>query len=716
MKFRRIVTTAAALALGVSLGAPALAASESADARLTRVTQAVKAALDIGDTYTGFYGEPQEGPLGTSWELSWSTEDTGISVTATDGGKVLSYTTWEGSSNWDNRYGPSFPDMTKAQAKEAARAFLGRVLADGESASFDEEEDSTEDLSAESCGFRGTILLNGISSPLRFYVRVRLSDGAVRTFWRDDVSEYVGSLPGARSSITADSAADKLRTTLSLELRYVQDQPGEQAVLRYVPRETDDFYVDAATGELVNLTELRRQLVQNNSGGGDKAEYEMSSDAAAPEEAGGLTDAELSGISKLEGVLDRDALAAEVGRWSQLGLTGYELVSVSYWVDRDTGEVTAQLSYAKKTADGIARRYVTADARTGALREVSGYRPCDAKAQPRLTAQAAQSGAEAFLKALWPELFGRTALYDSREARQGEAAHSFTFAQKVNGYFFPDNAITVRVDAADGSILGVSRNFDDAVTFDSAGGLITEEQALDAWLASYDVSLSYIAVPAALDLMGEEARPLLDAGYSYYNTLRPGYALEEQSGWYTGVDAKTGALAEMERSQSAGMVYDDISGHWAQAALTELARYDVGWRGGKARPDQALTQLDYIALLASADGYGFDPAEDDADSLYQYACQRGLITREERDEDRTLTRMEMVEMLLNSLGYGPVAGLQGIFRCDFTDAADIPAERMGYAALAQGLGIIRGDGGRFYPSRTATRGEAAVMLWQYMKR
>ena len=31
--------------------------------------------------------------------------------------------------------------------------------------------------------------------------------------------------------------------------------------------------------------------------------------------------------------------------------------------------------------------------------------------------------------------------------------------------------------------------------------------------------------------------------------------------------------------------YDDLEGHWAADILNELARYNVGWQGGKAEAD-----------------------------------------------------------------------------------------------------------------------------------
>ncbi len=143
----------------------------------------------------------------------------------------------------------------------------------------------------------------------------------------------------------------------------------------------------------------------------------------------------------------------------------------------------------------------------------------------------------------------------------------------------------------------------------------------------------------------------------------------------------------------------------------------MGWFGGKADPNGQLTQVDYVALLASSDGYRYVPGEDDADHLYDYAVRRGILTKAERSDAKTLTRGEMVKMMLDSLGYKAVANLKDIFKCGYADAASIPDELMGYAALAQGLGLVKGDGqGNFAADRTSTRAEAAVMLWQYMKR
>lgn len=734
MKLKRIVTSALALTLGFTLASPALAA-ETADQRLTKVTQQVKATLGIGDEYTEFFGEPNETLLGTKWSLNWTGEDKSLSVSATEAGKVLSMNLGVATPDTrEDKYGPAFPAMTQAQAKEKAKAFLSKVLTEGESAVFDDSWDSGERLGATQYGFGGTIYLNGLPTPMSFRAWVSVAQGDVTSFWRDDESQYVGGIPAPDSTTTADAARALLRDTLDFELIYVQDGAGDKAVLRYVPKSGDDYYVDARTGKLVDLTELRKGMLENASGGAaaaDKAEEEngvrFESAVAAPE----LSTAELEGIAKLEGVLTKEELDAKVRAWSALKLSGFELSGVSYSVaDKkaltavENGEgpqentVTARLSYNKLVDKSVSRRTVVVDAFTGELQSMSGYNPYD-ETDGKTSKAAAQQKGEDFLKTLWPEQFGKCALYTSTDAEERKASEAwvFTFAQKVNGYFFPSNTITVRVSADDGAIMGFSKGFDDTVTFDSADGLITLDAAKTAWVNLYPVELSYIAVPVRLDLMGADVRPLIHAGYTYYNALKPGYELGQTDTWYSGVDAKTGEPVQEKGYEPEKIAYTDIDGHWAQAALAELALYGVGWYEEKAQPNAPLTQIAYVALLCSADGYRYIPGESSADDLYDYAVRRGLLTKEQRQDDKALTRGEMVQMMLDSLGYGSVAGLKGIFRCDFTDAAEIPADFMGYAALAQGLGLVKGDAaGNFAAGRTSTRAEAATMLWQYMKR
>lgn len=723
MKLRRLAGAALAAVMCVSaaLTVGAAPAAPGADARLTKVTQKVKATLSIPDTYSSFSGQPQENYLGTRWELHWSGDDGDLSVTATDEGKVLSMYRNSAAVSREDRFDPRFPSLTRAQAQQKAQAFLDKVLTAGETARFSTEGD-TPSLSRESIGLRGTVYLNGLPSPLSFSIRVLTADGSISSFYRDDVSDYVGALPEGKSAIAREDAAALLKGVLGLRLEYVSDSDGKKAVLRYLPEDRHEYYVDAATGELVDLTELQRELYETASAGG--AENGALADAAAPapsaaaeSEEQKLSEEELAGIAQLEDLLSSDELERKARVWKELALDGFERASAGFTVDKENDKVTARLTFVKRDEEkGIARRYVTLDAKTGELLSVSGYNPYNDDDEAKLDKAAAQATAEAFLKALWPGQFAQTELYSAEDGEKGYPVFNFQFAQKKNGYFFPENCLSVRVDGMTGAIIGLSRVFDEGIVFDSPEGIISMEDALTAWAGSYAMELGYVEVPVRLDLLGDEAKPLIEAGLSYFNTLKPGYGLDQGDTSYRGVDAKTGKLVEWERYSDETITYSDIKGHWAESALSELAEYRIGWTGGKALPDAALLQKDLVILLASAGGYTFDTENENYDALYQYAYYRGFLTPDERAENQKLTRLDAVKILLNALGYRTAAGLSGIYRCDYKDARQIPANALGYAALAQGLGIVpAGNGASFDADRAATRAEAAVMLWRYMK-
>ena len=575
--------------------------------------------------------------------------------------------------------------------------------------------------------FGGEILLNGLPAGLTYSISVNCEDNAITSFSRDDINgRIMGGIPSSTARTTQQQARTALRGTLALRLEYVlPDNGSKQAVLRYLPEYGDEYYVDATTGKLVNLTELAKEVEETGMAGGATNDATKEESAAEAPEAS-LSKAEQQGADKLKGVLDRDALDAKTRAISALGLSSYTLSSVDYTVARESNEngdtdVTATLRYGRQVNGTSWRRTVTLDAKTGKLMNVySSARMPDEPVDRKVDTAAAKEAAIAFLNAQCGTQFGKCDLYDSINALDHDTriSHSFTYAQKVNGYFFPGNMISVGVDTTDGSISSYSNSFDDAVTFDSAAGILTMDQAIDAWLDTYEVQLAYIRVPAAIDYSKPEYKPLMDYGISYLYKLTLGYALNREN-YLLGIDAKTGkAVAPDWGTTDEGLSYSDIAGHWAQSKIEKLAQFGVGYTGDKFSPNAVLTQIDLIALLVSTEGYTYDASsEDSADNLYNYAYQLGILTKSERNDTAVLTRAATVKLILNAVGYGPVAQLQGIYRTKFVDDRSIPADCYGYVALAQGLGMVSGNSSnRFLPNSNATRAQAAVMLYNLMAR
>ena len=240
--------------------------------------------------------------------------------------------------------------------------------------------------------------------------------------------------------------------------------------------------------------------------------------------------------------------------------------------------------------------------------------------------------------------------------------------------------------------------------------------ALDAWMNTYTVALGYLLVPEKLTGSDAVSQRLTQMGFASFYHLKLGYVLErEDSLW--GIDAKSGEpLGYTWQAEDSGLTYSDIAGTWAEADVLRLAQFNVGYAGGTFQHTKELTQWDLICLLYSLNGYPMDPesaTEAERNEVYATAYRMGILTRADRNDDALLTRSQLVQYLLDGAGYGSVAKLEGIFTCSYTDRASIPASEMGYAALAQGLGLISGT---YAGTATATRGQAAAMLERLMER
>jgi hypothetical protein len=716
-KFFSLVLSAALLC---ALGAPA-GAAVSADTRLTSLTEKVKTTLGLDTSrYDKFHGELEENLVTPVWQLQWSGTAGELNITATEEGKILSYYRYQSDGNEDSilptnprkGLGASIPKLSRVDAQKTAQAFVNKVLSPGvESAKFQEEDRSS--LSVSSYSFYGKVLEHGLTSPFSFYISVGVGDNAVTSFSiQGEPQKYLGGLPSPTPGADKVKAGTDLKSTQELYLEYVLDNDGKAAVLRYLPGYGSEYYVDAQTGKLVDLTGLGQKLENERSGFGDSANPQ-----AAPDEKT-LTATEMEGISKLEGVLSSEALDAAARKITALGLGKYALANTGYHLTGEGDEVIATLQYAYKAADGIYRRVVSLNAKTGVLSGVYSSRPWSENEKTGITSAQSQVKAEAFLKNQVPAQFAKTALYTrtGRAVSTGEVVRSFQYAQQQNGYFFPASSLSVEIDGTDGSVSHYSNSFMQDVTFQDSTGIVSMDAARSAWFDTYTVTLCYLAVPEKLDLGEPKWKPLIEMGQSYLYTQKLAYYLQRE-GWYLGIDAKTGAPVGDKQPSNSTVTYNDLSGHWVRAQAMTLAEYGVGWLGGSLLPAKELTQRDVLALLVSTSGYYYDGSEDSAEQLYQWAYGMGLIKKADRNDHAAVSRAALTKLLLDSAGYGNIAGLEGIFKVGFADQAGISAQYYGYAAVAQALGVAKGDkAGNFAPLRTATRAEAVSMLYQLMSK
>ena len=723
---KRIFTLALAMSLVMGCMAVPASAAEQSD-ELTQVTLSVKGQLGIGDEYDKFSSGCTDLGVLLYWQLSWSSDDGGsLDVTADSSGKILSYDCYApdkevSSSDWDGSgFNPSFPTVSTAQVEQAAKTFLDKVLATPESARLNP-------VTLRLSGYRravsvsGSILLNGTDSPLSFSMRLSLPDLTVTSYNRRDAWGLVitGAVPAANAAVSAADARAKLNSALDMELRYVDD--GDSIVLRYVPTTEGSWYVDARTGELVDLSKLT-QGHPVPMPGGEGSNGSMKDEAGAESAAPTLSPVEQATVDQMAGTLTAEELDALLKKVAPLGLSKMTQAGASYYMDRETGEITCRLTYTRDLeknetgyvspdepdAKPVLRKYITVDAMTGALKRVSTS--TEYAKEDAFTGDAA-AVVKDFLSAQYPDYFAAS-LRKNADEDQGH------YVREVNGVPYYSNYLDASVCGVDGTIGYFSMQWDEDASFPAPENIVDKATALTAYAGCFETTLYYTPYPEKVDTSDAQwltySQYLGDMKYRWLLS----YVLEGDTP--QGVDAFTGQVIAYETGGVQALTYTDCAGCYGREEIEALAAYGVGFtRGGQFRPTAKVTQRDMLVLLLSAVGCTYDADEMDEErenSLYETAYGQGLLTRAQRSPSKEVTRMDFLKALLAS-AYGNSAKLTGIFHTSFSDESAIAPADLGYAAIGQALGIVSGDQAKaLNPNTVLTRQDAAIMLCRFMGR
>lgn len=720
---KKLVSGLLVVILILGLAIPAFAADDL-DSRLTKVTLSVKNTIDIGDHFDNFSGTLSDDGYTSYWNLNWYNDEGSeqIYITADENGKVFSYSYYKYDYyswyRYNSYFEPAFPSVSQEDARQAAKKFLDKVLGDNESAELVDYGKSAYETAYYS--FYGNIKVNGLPSPFGLSITVSTSDLTVSDFLRDDLYTSVsGDYPPAKPSITPAKAKEILSGTYKFEPLYIHTDDINKARLVYLPMHSSNSVVDALTGELVENTWWARPLYSA------EADY----DKAALEGGGAvLTEAELEGIALLEGVLKPEELDAAIRKISVLGINqDFKVYDTDYYLDDITGEVSASVIYRTAVEDlskyGIPedikpdygydspfiQKYIRIDAKTGDLLSVNTYYNNIYMYHEGYEPGNLPSEVLSFLKAAHPDEFASCGLYSSSSYGNGVKQDEFNYCQKVNGFFYTGNSINVTVNTHTGKLDFYSFSWDHDIEFEPVTSVVSEKDVIKTYSDAFEYELGY-TLKSIYDENGYPRASEIILSYTpYFN------------GYITGVSATTGELIFTDySSETLTIAYNDIDGCAAKEALLELGEYGIGFYSDSFKPGAVLTQKDMVLLLVSADGTKIkydDLADKDLDWIYDVAVNLGILKKEDMQPDKAVTRAEMVRTLVSMSGYGRAAEFRDIFICGFKDDAEISEEDYGYIAIGKGLGII--EGGKDYsfrPNESVTREEAAVMLYNFMRR
>ncbi|HOM43522.1 MAG TPA: S-layer homology domain-containing protein, partial [Bacillota bacterium] len=177
------------------------------------------------------------------------------------------------------------------------------------------------------------------------------------------------------------------------------------------------------------------------------------------------------------------------------------------------------------------------------------------------------------------------------------------------------------------------------------------------------------------------------------------------------------------------MHFDDVTSSWAKEKVEILAsrRLINGVSNTAFNPEGSITRAEFAAMLvrslygklSKSKGTFADVAAGSwyADSV-ETAYELGLVTGISENSfgpDVKINREQLAVMAYRLYQYKKNTGTVNSFNNTYADYKDISSYAKVAAGFAAKAGIMTGSGGRFEPRRSATRQEAAVVLYRLLE-
>ncbi len=671
---KKLITAALALSMTVSAFAPCAFADDGLD----KVISEVKTRAGVTDEYDDFSSDyTAETDDYTEYRFEWRAKDENKSVNVnynTD--DVITYYHYYQEKDFDDSL--SLPKVSSQEAKEAAQEFLDKLNPSfkGEYVISENDRSGSGALTGD-YSFRIDRMKNGV--PINdFYGGVDVDRETAEVYSVHMSYIPVDKFEDVSNTISAEDAKAAFKEKLGLELVYNYYYDDRKIVVFPVYKEaTDNKYISAVTGEVYEPelgVELYRATAEN-------AMADMNVASSKYEAGGGLSQVEIDELEKIDGLISKADIEAQVRNNKTLKLKK-DLKLDSINLQRDYYDDT-QYTYSMYFSGEKNSARVSADAKTGEIKSFYSYEENEETEEKEPKEDKVKNSAEKIMNELagskkseyrFDKVFGDTALY----------------TRYVNDIKVIGDTISISVDNS-GKLTSYDVRYVANAEFPSLDGAISADEAADKLFEAVNYDVKYF-------LASEEEKTEAKALYMLDET---GY-----------INPFSGALVNYRNQEITGKVeysYSDIADHYAKNQIETLASYGVGFEGGEYKPNEKITQRDFLYLLLKA-SYSYNDFLDD-DELYRVAESQNLI--DERDENAEITRAEMAKLIIRFIDAEEFAQYDDIYVTPFNDVT----ENKGYVAILSAMGVVQGDeNGNFNPDANMTRAEAACVIYNYLNR
>lgn len=667
---KKLLAVASALALTVSAVSPAVLAAEtlatqqtetSARENMQKILESVKQRVEIPSECSEFSSRTEEQYGEKVYNFTWNEKDgnKSVNITCTADGVITNYSI-NGFKSDDKNNTPNLPKISESDAKKTAENFLKQINPD-----FPYEIKIDES--------NGSIFGNGYTFYIKTYVNGVLftngngsvnidgTDGYVMGF---DLGYIQADFPSINNAISVDEAKKAYSDKLGLGLvycTYIDEDGNTVAYPVYTQEYSYDKYINALTGDVVDVTNYRYFT-------GNKFESAKGDTADS-----GLTEQEIKELDNIDGLISRTALENKLKSNKLLSIPkNINTDSISLYKNYDD-----EYTYSVSMSNDKCNIYTSVDAKTGEIKYYSRWGEDDSKEK---------NNDDSALKTLAGD--------KAKEYKYDENSH--LYVRYVNGIKVTGDYANVTTN--NGVLTNFSMNYTDT-EFPSIENAMSKEDAEKILFDAKDYSIVY------MQNYTDNTREII-----------PVYTIDTEN-----INPFTGKFVDYQNKEitedaSSKLEYSDIDGHYAEKYIKELAYYGIGFEGGEFKPDEKITQKDFLALLMSINGNDIIVLKNNleqANWVYRNSTQNSIISEDERDDDAEVTREEAAVYMIRAIGAENYAKYNDIYVTPFNDVT----ENKGYIALLSAMGVLSGDGnGNFNPNREMTRAESIIMIYNYLTR
>lgn len=660
--------------------------------KMETVLRDVKNRIGNTDQFDEFNSSESEYGGEVRYEFSWRTSDKEnyryMNVSVGENGIIYNYSFFDNGSYTEDE-GLSIRKLSSDMAAMRADELINGLNPQLEGKLLIENPSRMESLYGDEYSFNIIHVENGYEIyGDSGYVSYNAKTDRLSNFYINYTENT--NCDSVENAINADVAQEKYMESFGMRLYYMgktNEDGTREYIPVYAPVQKPNKYINAISGEVEEIRTLPVRGVISGATTNDKVMME----GAADKEESRLTEAESAELEALEGLLSKNELIdiAKSNKYIEIPkdavLSSYRLSSGNVY-SGTADKYYASIEFTAKD-ESYARASFSLDAKTGEVISCSKYSEVDTDAE--LDVNKAEKLATEVAKSFAKEKLSE---YKADEENTDKENGRFVYTRYVNDIPVDNDKINI-VIGKDNKVSSyrISYSYNE---FTSLDGIITDKEAGEALFKAVDYLMVYMP-------------QMSSAESESYDIYVPVYIFD--GGEPMIIDAKSGKQLNYsgeEYTPQGIAAYNDIDGHYAEEEILTLAKYGISFEGDSFRPDEKITQKDFMVLVNSA--FGNSGAEP-----YPIAKRMGIIKNEEVDSSAEVSREMAAVFMVRALNIEEYASIEGIYVSPFKDVA----RNVGAISILAGIGVFNGDGnGNFNPNDKITRADSAIMIYNYLSR